>query len=64
MNEDEDKDICPNCRMQMQDSEVCSFCHYRRHEKSNLDKALTSLPENKRSEYEEVIELWETYGGS
>tara|TARA_R110000744_G_scaffold31232_1_gene73556 strand:+ start:364 stop:465 length:102 start_codon:yes stop_codon:yes gene_type:complete len=31
--------------------------------KFTLDKALSDLTEEERKEYEELIELWITYGG-
>jgi|TARA_R100000789_G_C2895906_1_gene118915 hypothetical protein len=64
MNNDEDAVMCPNCGLRMTDPEVCDFCDYKRHEDPDLDKALDELTDNQKTDYEDIIELWKTYGGS
>ena len=40
MNEDEEKELCPNCGLRMKDKEECDYCHFRRHRKEDDDETI------------------------
>jgi|TARA_R110000737_G_scaffold342762_1_gene367908 hypothetical protein len=38
---DEAEEMCPKCGMRLFDSEVCDYCHWRRHEEGTEDETPT-----------------------
>ena len=36
---DKTEETCPKCGMRLFDSEVCDYCHWKRHEEETEDEA-------------------------